>query len=563
MGDINDKFEIYKNIRKDLINEDKMGKLLWKEPLKEFDVRGGMVRWLGYTFIGLAIFLSPYGFLLESGFLLVFAIITFSIGLIFVFLSKTLHPIQIFENGIFIFNDMWRSGNFISWGDVQNIKEYRGLSNSYYDIENKAGGKLRIRSDITGLSGTIENIRDRLGKLEFQVDFHSKEKIRTQKKMELWTYPSAVAISIIVAFFMIIYYNYFITFNEIFMVFGFVIPWISIVSIGMVLHMLADWRSTFFIKIKVKLRHFIAFIVVMNIIYITTVGSSFTILPSQYDLSQDFRNEDIPIDYYEGGFDLVGGTFNLYESIYVQSGSVFTISDSLVVFGSNDNLGIYVEKTGHLIIENSTLSSNDPKVGYWFEVYGKLTVYNSVIEYVWGDPYYENKDGGIELYNAEATFEDSNIQNCITNGILASDSILSIFSSTIENCEDDGIELHGTSARIDDIIIRYSSWPIMFWDGSDAYVSNSTFDRNDYGMWILRSSPVIEDCIFQDTKEGAAIIIFGSNSKPIMSGNEFDNNDTEVDYLTSSSAVCYIFLLPFLSVFLIIIIQMKNMKIAD
>jgi hypothetical protein len=542
---------------------DDMGDLLWEEPRKATKSRRNMIRWLGIGFTIVAMIMAPLGILFSSFLFLFYTAILFTSGLFMILFRQAVAPIQIYENGILFAANILKFRFFISWGEMTKVTEQPLLTLIYYIFETQNKGKLRIQKDLAGLTEIIDSVKDRIGKDEYKFSVFSEEKLKNHKKMELWTYPLgffiAVALSILVVS---SYYN--ATFPPIIwvMAFGFGLPLLAIGTIGIILFMMADWRSKFLIKKRVSLPPFTAVVIIINIVFFVSFSTGMVVLYDDVHTTGNFRQSPPPSNYWDGGSSLNGGTFNLYQSLYVQNGETFTISDSLVVFGSDEDLGIYVERTGHLIIENSTISSHNPDVGYWFEVYGKLTVYDSVIKHVWGNPDYENKDGGIELYGAEATFEASNIEDCITNGILAKDSDLTIQTTVVERCGDDGVELHRTSANIDDTIFRYNGWPLMLWNESDARVSNCTFDSNEHGMWIIQSSPTVEYCIFQDTAEGPAISIADPDSEPVLTENDFSNNEAEVDRPSSPLLCCYIIALPMISIIFIILIWYKNTRIT-
>lgn len=542
---------------------DEMGELLWEESKKATKSRRSLIRWLGMGFTIIAIILAPIGILFSSFLLLFYTTLLFTSGLFMVLFRHAVTPIQIYENGILFAANLFKFRFFISWGEMTKITRQTLLANIYYVFETQNKGKLRIRKDLRGLTEIIDSIRDRIGKDEYKLNVFGEEKLKNHKKMELWTYPLGFLVSVVLSILVVSsYYN--AAFPPIVwvMAFGFGVPLLTIGTIGIILYMMADWRSKFLIKKKVSLAPFTGVVIAMNFIFFVSLGTGLVVLSADIYTTGDFRQESPPSSYWDGGSGLSGGTFNLYQSLYVQNGETFTISDSLVVFGSDENLGIYVERSGHLVIENSTISSHNPDIGYWFEVYGKLTVYDSVIKHVWGDPQYENKDGGIELYGAEATFEASNIEDCITNGILAKESVLTIQTTVVERCADDGVELHRTPANIDDAIFRYNGWPLMFWNESNAHVSNCTFDANEHGMWIFQSSPTIEFCIIQDTTEGPAISIADSESEPVLLENEFTNNESDVDRPSSPLLCCYIVTLPVISIIFIIMIWFKNRKIT-
>ena len=150
--------------------------------MRAYDLRGDVARWLGYSFIGLSLLFIPYGLILENAYCLVNSAIFFVIGVVLVFLSKTLLPIQVYDVGILISNNMWKTGYFLSWGDIRDIKECKGITKSYYDIVNKAGGKLRIRKDLKGFSEAIEEIRHCIGREDFKVSIESEKKRKIQEE---------------------------------------------------------------------------------------------------------------------------------------------------------------------------------------------------------------------------------------------------------------------------------------------------------------------------------------------------------------------------------------------
>jgi hypothetical protein len=301
----------------------------------------------------------------------------------------------------------------------------------------------------------------------------------------------------------------------------------------------------------------------MNLVFFSSIAIDYVGYFEDYTTDGEFRLHSLPDEFWEGGSDLLNETYNIDKILYVQNGSEYVISNSEIIFGSNQDIGIYVERGGHLIIENSTISTENNLTTYWFEVYGELTVTDSVIQNLWGDPQNENMDGGIELHWAKARFERSRIRFGKTNGIMARNSSLYVSSCYIEYCNDDGIELHRTPAIIKNSEFRYNVWPIILWDRSDAKVYNCLFDANDEGLYIFESSPTIEDCTFANTGSGPAITVMGWRARPVFKNNVFLNNEVDIEEPYEPSLVWCTIILPMVSVALYGSLYYRNKKIEE
>lgn len=540
------------------------GKLLWEEPQEKVRKKTNMVVFIGLAFFAIAFTLIPIGSIYYSDLILPYSGFLVILGSIIIIIGYSYLPVRIYDDGILFSNKLFGYRHFISWGEIINITEMKPFIFTYFIFETKNGGKLRIEKDLPGLPAIIEEIRDDIGMDDSPPEIYGEENERVHKKLEMWLYPFGVLAGLFLSMIIIIT-NFEPSFPRAFwaMVLGFGVPLISIIIVSLVLYEIENWRIKFSINLKVNMKTFTAFLIIINLVYFTVGGAEYVVISNDYNPLGEYRQNSPPNDFWEGGISLSNGTYNINENLYIPDGIEFMITDAQVIFGSEGKLGIFVDDGGHLIVRNSTISSDNQKDGVWFEVYGKLTVINSVIQDVFGDPDNENMDGGIEIYSGEAYFEESTIQISKTNGIMAKDSILTIVSSTIENCQDDGIELHGTSAIIEDSLIRYNGWPIMFWEKSDARVSNSTFHANKEGLYIIESSPTIEDCIFTDTVSGPAINVLGPNSEPVFEDNAFSNNEVDVEYPIEPFLVCCFITLPILSLIFFVIIYTKNKNIGE
>jgi hypothetical protein len=538
------------------------GPLLWEESAIEMDKRKNRYILTGFVWIAIWIIVGLWLGNENTTFLL-FAFSLIFFGFVMVYWGFGQLPNRIYENGLEYGMEfppfLTETRTFVSWGECLRLREIKGN----YIFICSASKVVNIRHDIYDTFDFLKDIRDRIGKEEYRILVDIQEKTENSRKFELYLYPIVLLgvtfMSFIIA---IALYGWTLTPNNLIINLSMVIPLLSILLLGIFLYCIPLRRLRFGIKLKINMKRLIAMFVVLNMIFLVMVGLGWWAPRRYYQIvSLDFRMHDRPRDYWDGSLDFINGTYNLDQSIYVQRGSQMRVINATLYLMGGGIAGIYVDRGASCLIENSTLASQNSRAGFWFEVYGELHVYGSRIMYLWGDPYYENFDGGIELYDADATFETSFIESCQTNGILAESSRLSVRSCIVQDCGDDGIELHNSPAIIENTTFKYNSWPLMFWYESDAKVTNCTFDYNQEGCWIAESSPVIKNCVFKNTGTGPAIVISGYMSYPIFEDNTFENNEVDIeDRGVIPYQVCMIFL-PIFSLIIIIGIRGRNKKI--
>jgi parallel beta-helix repeat protein len=539
------------------------GERLWEEPIESLRnrIRTGVL--IGITLFIMGSLLVPIGLEFYSNMFLPTAGFLFVCGFITIILGLSPLPLKIHEEGILISNRLFGYRHFIPRSQIAKFHESKPLFSTLIVFKTVRGASFEIKKDLPGLEDTIYGIN--FGSMDDdRYESYNEENIKTQKKLEMWVYVLSILAALLLMLTLIVA-SFEPSFNLVnwLTIIGLGVSFISLILVGLALFELLDWRSKFSINLRINTGHFIVFILLANLIFFSANLTEYTGIATDYIPIGEFRQHPPPDNFWEGGPDLINGTFNVDDVLYVPDGSQYVISNSLIVFRDEEDLGIYVEKGGHLIVENSTISSANNEIGYWFEVYGELTVSDSTIQYLWGDPENENMDGGIELHWAKARFERSTIQFSQTNGIMARNSSLYISSCSIENCVDDGIELRSTSAIIKDSEFRYNGWPIIFWDHSDAIVSNCTFDSNDEGLYIIESSPTIENCTFLNTGSGPAVTVLGWRSKPVFTNNIFHNNEVDIEKPAEPALICSPIILPVVSAILYGMVYYRNNKIEE
>ena len=511
--------EIQQNIK-----EGVKGAILWEEPeldlhkRRTFSVLAGNV-WIILWSLGLFImwFLEFPGFIIFAGIA--------AVGVVLFYNSISILPHIIYENGVEYgrtYPPFFREyRTFISWGEMSGL----GENKKRYFFECPKNRNIVLDKESPGITRIVNSVKDRVDKEEYLIYVDLDERIRRMKRKELMVYPCSFLFSLgfYFVFAFLLYGPRYV--NRVGMsLYWMIAPALSVLFALFFLYEISTRRRKEKIKVKIDLRAFGIFFVIMCLIYYANL-----------DIETVMRHNDPPwFNYSFGQTDPAGpfindshGFFNetleLDRNLTITRGATFRIYNSNITFADNRSLGLYVESNGTLWIEDSTITGKNPQNGFYFEVYGNLFVYNSRIMNIGGT---DNKslDGGIELYDANCVMEDSFVGPTITNGILAAGSDLKISSCQFANCGDDTIELHWTDAHIENCRFVNNSWAMVFWMESDAMVLNCTFENNSYGIWIGHSSPRIINNTFRNTQKGAAIGYKDLYSDPKFSDNTFVNN---------------------------------------
>jgi len=130
-------------------------------------------------------------------------------------------------------------------------------------------------------------------------------------------------------------------------------------------------------------------------------------------------------------------------NLVIGDGGVLTLENVTLVMNisTNGEYGITVETGGVLRVLNSTITGNSG-YHYSFEVDGKLTVYQSTVEYLWGET--SSQIGGIQVYSDDVTISYSNVSNSMASAIYSdghyprvsfttlNDSVYGLFLENVE-----------------------------------------------------------------------------------------------------------------------------------
>jgi len=227
-----------------------------------------------------------------------------------------------------------------------------------------------------------------------------------------------------------------------------------------------------------------------------------------------------------------GTTLDIDNHILVDSGQTLHIRNSVVMMNlqSDKQFGIWVEKGGDLILENTIVQSISEKYNYTFEIMGSARIEGTTIANIWGDELISNQEGGLEVYSNDVIIERSVIRNSTTNGILIVNSNPVIVNTTIQDARDDGIEMQNSNARIRNNTIKNCGWAMVVLRGSDALIEGNLIVDNIHGIGIGSSNPTVVDNTFDNNMIYA--IKYDAYSDPTIAGNVFYNNVNNIEYET-------------------------------
>jgi hypothetical protein len=482
--------------------------------------------------VGLCI-IVPTWFLMSylpiSGFFLLTAIMVgflpLVIGLGFLGTSRIRTPIRIYENGI----DVPMGGRtiFVSYGEFTGMREQMNPieKEMYIHLEGTTPyQRVGLRKNMRGLEKILDSIISKIGKQEYviEVERTPQEEARA-RRFEYAMYatgPTAMVI-LMVMFYFLIGPSLFYSFAEMFLL----LPLIAMVITAIIPFFLKPMKKMLPRKLNLKVPAGIVVGLLVFFFILVFVGED--ILKEVYEPSEHIGPRPSWSDITPAIYD--GGVFNITRDILVDSGETLHVRNSTIEMNlaSDKDFGIWIAEGGTLILENTTVDSTSPDLGYTFEIMGSATITGSYISGLWGDPEYENYDGGLEIYSDDVLIEDSHIQDPPTNGLLIMNSNPSIINNSIEHASDDGIEMRNSDAQILSNRIERCGWAMIVSDGSNALIRGNLISNNLHGIAILESDPIVDFNEFVGNSNYA--ILIDENSYPIVEDNVFATSDQDIE----------------------------------
>jgi hypothetical protein len=208
---------------------------------------------------------------------------------------------------------------------------------------------------------------------------------------------------------------------------------------------------------------------------------------------------------------------------------------------------------------NTVVKPRLEDAAYTMELHGSARLSGCSFYNIWGDTDEDhmNGDGGLKIHNDDVVLEECLITDCRSNGILIDHCSPRIINCTIENCDDDGIEIHGGEALIYGSKIQYNSYGICAFDDCRAMIDSNAFIENEYGLAITESTLTVSNNHFIDHREGALVEI---DSESVFRNNEYigPKRATEAELMANQdyTQICLIMfflltLISFLTLFII------------
>ncbi len=521
------------------------GELLLEESEEDRQFRAGVIELLGKKFVVVGgtilfgAFFSIYLFKIEGENAFLLALLGFVLGgallgtgIIMVRSDKDLVPIRIYKNGINVPQTLQTPGYFIKYDDVISIREKSSrLEGQYYELRtNNPRQTALIRHKMRGLEKVISRIKEAIGEDKVQVKSEfSEEIIRTSRRMEHKIYLSSILIGSVIGFLVclsIVPLNDIDRPLAIVMVLAHMMPF-AVISLGGFTY--AFHRRVKYIKVPYKIKTPVAILGILTLILIVTL-----LLLHSLRTNQDAQIGEPKLEQITGPSSLGMGSYNdenltIEGPIIVQSGETLSIFNSSLIMNLTTprSNGIRVESGGTLFLVNTSITSSDLGMGYYFEILGSTNISHCFIEGLWGDKDHENLDGGLEIYSSNVKIDNTTIHLGLTNGILVVKASPLIIDNTISECGDDGVEIQEGSPVLRRNTIEKCDWAAIIAKGSSPYLVHNTISHNRHGIGIENSDPHILNNTFVGNRE-FAIRYYHDESDPVIENNQFIDNEEDI-----------------------------------
>lgn len=482
---------------------------------------------VGLCLIVATAFSMPYIYLTWSYLMIAImgGLLLLVLGLGFLGSSRMLTPVKIYENGIDV--PMGRRTLFVSYGEFTGMREQMNPieKEMYIHLEGTTPyQRVGLRKSMRGLDRILDSIVSKIGKPEYVIEVEpTPQEETTARRFEYTMYatgPIAIVIIMTIMLFPLGMSSFYL-FSETFLI----LPLIAMIITAVIPFFMKPMRKLLPRKLNLKVPAGIVVGLLVFFFILVFVGED--MLKEVYEPSEHIGPRPswsaITSTSHDGEF------FNITRDIFVDSGKTLHVRNSTTNMNldTDKEFGIWVAEGGTLILENTTVDSKYPNFGYTFEIMGSATITESYISGLWGDPEYENFDGGLEIYSDDVLIEKSRIEDAPTNGLLIMNSNPSIINNSIEHASDDGIEMRNSNARIEHNTIERCGWAMIVSGGSDAIIRGNFIYNNRHGIAIIGSDPVVESNEFVENSNYA--ILIEEDSYPTIEDNVFERNGQDVE----------------------------------
>jgi hypothetical protein len=476
-------------------------------------------------------------YVLSSGFFIIgfFSLMLFLIGILLMVVgavilatSGKLAPLRIYENGFEAPLLLPGKQVFISYGEITGTRTRKTfIEGEVYLYETGVPNQtIVIKKNMMGFENVKDLIRSKIGRAEHIVELEPTEEERTtSRRIEYSLYAIGVTLGIGASVLVALNIYSGMSMRSHLLGLGVLLPIVTMMSLTFLVFSMRRMERVVPKKLNVKIPA--AVIVIMLVIGISTLGFGFVTEPYvEYDSRELIEPRPSTTGITPGDYENLNVILN--DHILVESGESLTLRNSTITMDMSfdKELSIWIAEGGELVLENTTIESNSQDYGYTFEIMGSARIIGSEIIGVWGDPEYENDNGGLEIYSDDVIVDGSTVKYTNSNGILIKNSSPLIINSTIIHVIDDGIEMRNSTASVINNTIRDTGWAMIIGFGSEPLVLSNDILYNDHGIWVGVSDPVIEGNNFSYNEQYA--IMCDEYSQPIVKDNVFVGNENDL-----------------------------------
>jgi parallel beta-helix repeat protein len=445
------------------------------------------------------------------------------LGAVMIRTARKAVPIRIYENGI-VFSEAMRKdgGLFIPYGRIKTYTEVKiAIYGEVVQFHLEGATKYMIQKSMPGFLAVFEDIKDRIGKPEYDSEDFELISKKTGKKISIMMYGAIL----VLGFGFALMYAFISGYSNIqslisqTLMFG---SAFSLIVLPYMVYSMEFKKETVFkgrANPKMIAVMMVALLILFSIGWVTQVSE-----PRLITIYKDSPPETYAYSLGE----ISSTTQTLSDNIYVPSGSSLKIVNSTLTFATtfNKQYSIFVEEGGHLEIVNSSIRTDNILFGYAFEIHGSAKLVDSSFSRLYGSLDVNNGDGGLEIFSDDVLISNCSISHNKVNGLLIADSSPTIENCIISNNEDDGIEMQNADPVIRNCTISENGWAVIVNAKSNPHFEGNLFDSNTHGIDVYGSEAVIINNEFRNN-ENYAINVY-DNSDATIENNIFEGNEEDV-----------------------------------
>jgi len=234
-----------------------------------------------------------------------------------------------------------------------------------------------------------------------------------------------------------------------------------------------------------------------------------------------------------------GQTITLNGNLYIKANGRLELNDSTLKMNcaSDGQYMIKVEERGELVLNGTTVTCTNTNWRYKFQIYGKATVTNSIIEEVWGPSDFTDwREAGVYIRtNDRFFFDNSKIISGVQTGITINSSNGTISNCTVSNNGDRGILIYGDAAPLiyKNTVSNNGRLGISQTENSHARITlNEIYDHRNMSIMVTNAYPMIDHNTLT-TKTGN-YVLYGIYNRGDSNATIEYNNITRCEFGISS-----------------------------